>query len=53
MATAKGIMAEIRELLSRGMTSKEVIDAGYAAGTVYKVQRRLRPGKASTGRHTS
>jgi hypothetical protein len=39
-----GIMEEIRELLSQGKSSGEVIRQGYAPGTVYKVQRQLRLG---------
>ena len=37
-----GIMQEIRTLLSEGRSSRDVIDAGYAPGTVYKVQRNYR-----------
>ena len=37
-----GVMQEIEELLSQGNTSRQVIDLGYAAGTVYGVQRRVR-----------
>ena len=45
MEAEKGVMEEIRELLSLGMSSREVIDLGYAPGTVYKVQRQLREKK--------
>lgn len=37
-----GIMQEVKELLASGKSSREVIDAGYAPGTVYKVQHSLR-----------
>ena len=37
-----GVMQEIEELLSQGNTSRQVIDLGYAPGTVYGVQRRVR-----------
>jgi len=37
-----GIMQEIEELLAQGNTSRQVIDLGYAPGTVYGVQRRVR-----------
>ncbi len=37
-----GIMEEIRELWSNGMSSGELIEVGYAPGTVYKVQRQMR-----------
>jgi hypothetical protein len=43
-----GIMDQIRNLLSQGKSSREIIQLGYAAGTVYKVQRQLRP-KQTTG----
>ena len=39
--TGTGIMAEIRDLLSQGKTSSEVIALGYKPPTVYKVQRQL------------
>jgi|GEM_PF-5743626 len=38
----KGIMADIRELLAQGRSSGEVVAEGFAASTVYKVQRQLR-----------
>ena len=44
---ATGIMDEIRTLLSKGRTSRAIIDAGYAPGTVYKVQRGFRSGDNS------
>ena len=37
-----GVMQEIEELLSQGNSSRQVIDLGYAPGTVYGVQRRVR-----------
>ncbi len=37
----KGIMADIREHLIQGMTSREVIDIGYAPGSVYKARRQV------------
>ena len=37
-----GIMREIENLLAEGNTSRQVIDLGYAPGTVYVVQRRIR-----------
>jgi DNA repair exonuclease SbcCD ATPase subunit len=37
-----GIMEEIRELLSQGKSSSEVIALGYKPPTVYKVQRQFR-----------
>jgi DNA repair exonuclease SbcCD ATPase subunit len=40
--TGTGIMAEIRDLLSQGKSSSEVIALGYKPSTVYKVQRQLR-----------
>jgi DNA repair exonuclease SbcCD ATPase subunit len=39
--TGTGIMAEIRDLLSQGKSSSEVIALGYKPSTVYKVQRQL------------
>lgn len=44
---SKGIMAQIRERLSQGKCSREIIALGYRPGTVYKVQRGMR--KESTG----
>ena len=41
----RGIMRQVRELLSQGKASREVIQQGYAPGTVYKVQRQVRDGK--------
>jgi hypothetical protein len=38
----KGVMQQIRELLSEGKSSKEVIALGYASGSVYKIQRQMR-----------
>ena len=43
--SVKRIMEQIRDHLSHGRTSREVIDLGYAAGSVYKVQRKLRQAK--------
>jgi hypothetical protein len=39
---ANSIMQEIRNLLSQGQSSSEVIALGYKPPTVYKVQRQLR-----------
>lgn len=36
------IMQQVRGLLSQGKSSREVIQLGYAPGTVYRVQRQLR-----------
>ncbi len=41
----RGIMQQVRELLSQGKASREVIQLGYAPGTVYKVQRQVRDGR--------
>jgi len=41
----RGIMQQVRELLSQGKPSREVIQLGYAPGTVYKVQRQVRDGR--------
>ena len=41
----KGIMAEIREHLAKGKSSREVIHLGFAPGTVYKVRRQLTRGE--------
>jgi hypothetical protein len=38
----KGTMQQIREHLIEGKSSQEVIALGYAPGTVYKIQRRLK-----------
>jgi chromosome segregation ATPase len=40
-------MHRIEELLTSGKPSGELIEMGYAPGTVYKVQRRVRQGKNS------
>ena len=37
-----GIMGQVRGLLSQGLRSSEIIAQGYAASTVYGVQRKLR-----------
>ena len=37
-----GVMQRIGTLLSEGKSSRELIDLGYAPGTVYKVQREFR-----------
>jgi septal ring factor EnvC (AmiA/AmiB activator) len=42
MMVDKGVMQEIREHLTQGKSSHEVIALGYAPGSVYKVQRQLR-----------
>ena len=39
---SSGIMERVRELLSQGLNSSEIIAQGYAASTVYGVQRKLR-----------
>ncbi len=39
---SSGIMEQVRELLSRGMKSCEIIAQGYSPSTVYGVQRKLR-----------
>src|SRR5918996_2911499 len=39
---SNSIMQDIGNLLSQGKSSREVIQLGYATGTVYKVQRQLR-----------
>ena len=44
----RGIMQQVRELLSQGKDSREVIQLGYAPGTVYKVQRQLRDGRGQS-----
>ena len=36
-----GIMQQVRGLLSEGKSSREVIQLGYAPGTVYKAQRQI------------
>jgi len=43
-----GIFQEIRELLALGKPSREVIEMGYAPGSVYKAQRQLRKRVGST-----
>ena len=48
------VMQEVRTLLTEGRSSREVIDLGYAPGTVYKVQRRMRrPEKRDTAQYSS
>ena len=39
---SKGIMEQIRDHLAQGRSSRELIDAGFAPGTVYKAQRQIR-----------
>ena len=34
-----GIMDEVRQLVRQGKSSREIIQLGYAPGTVYKIQR--------------
>jgi hypothetical protein len=46
---SSNIMQGIRNLLSQGKSSREVIQLGYAPGTVYKVQRQMKDGMGSTG----
>jgi hypothetical protein len=43
-ALGTGVMQRIGTLLSEGKSSRELIDLGYASGTVYKVQREFRSG---------
>ena len=40
-------MQQISTLLSKGKSSRELIDLGYAPGTVYKVQRKYRQGNGT------
>ena len=42
-----GVMSSIRELLADGMSSRQIIDLGFAPRTVYKVQRDFRRKKAA------
>ena len=44
-----GIMEQVRGLLSQGLKSSDIIAQGYAASTVYGVQRRLRKQKGILG----
>jgi hypothetical protein len=37
-----GIMDQIKRLLSQGKSSREIIQLGYAPGSVYKAQRQMR-----------
>ncbi len=48
-----GIMQDVRELLSQGLTVPEIIAKGYAPSTVYRVQRdnRRKLGFSSNSRH--
>ena len=39
---SKGIMEQIRDHLAQGRSSRELIDAGFAPGSVYKAQRQMR-----------
>ena len=39
---SKGIMEQIRDHLAQGRSSRELIDAGFAPGSVYKAQRQVR-----------
>ena len=43
-ALGTGVMQRIGTLLSEGTSRRELIDLGYAPGTVYKVQREFRSG---------
>ncbi len=43
-----GVLQEIRDLLALGKPSREVIEMGYAPGSVYKAQRQLRKRVGST-----
>jgi chromosome segregation ATPase len=42
MASTIGLLQQIRDLLTQGLSSRQVIDRGYAPGSVYAVQRKLR-----------
>ncbi|MDP7469536.1 MAG: hypothetical protein QGI79_01805, partial [Dehalococcoidia bacterium] len=42
MENEGGVMQAVRDLLAGGLNSREVIENGYAPGTVYKVQKQLR-----------
>ena len=44
-----GVMQEIRNLLAEGKSSGQLIQMGYAPGTVYKVQRRWRREELGAG----
>ena len=44
-----GIMEQVRELLSQGLNSCEIIAQGYAPSTVYGVQRKLRKQRGLLG----
>jgi len=41
-----GVMDEIRVHLSEGKGSREIIQLGYAPGSVYRIQREFREGQA-------
>lgn len=41
-----GVMQHIQELLGKGKSSRDVIEMGYAPGTVYKALKQLRPNNA-------
>ena len=41
-----GVMDEIRVHLSEGKASREIIQLGYAPGSVYRIQREFREGQA-------
>jgi hypothetical protein len=43
-----GVMQHVRELLGQGKSSRDVIEMGYAPGTVYKAQRQLRSNNTRT-----
>lgn len=47
---SNNIMQDIRDLLSQGRSSAEVIALGFKPPTVYKVQRQLSQGQQSNGR---
>ena len=46
---SSGIMGQVRELLSQGLSSSDIIAQGYAASTVYGVQRKLRKQQGRLG----
>jgi len=44
-----GMMEQVRGLLSQGLTAPDIISQGYAASTVYGVQRKLRKQQGTLG----
>lgn len=45
----QGVMHEIRGLLAQGKGSAEIIEMGYAPGTVYRLQREFRRRAGGSG----